>query len=235
MPGTDNGSSVPIFDNGQALGSQANAEARIDLIAQAWAVLSGAGRPGARAGHGRGRDTHLVDHDAGLIRCWTRRWRTRNRAQRRLHPGLPAGRARERQPVRPRRGLGADGAGPAAPSSRRPPTRDLPLPLLHLAEPGAPRAATRMQAPRPYGLEPYVMAGDIYTPPWGAAAGAGTPGPRPGCTAPPSNRSSACARARDLCFMPCLPSHWQQAELTLRRDGRTMRFILMRSSPADAA
>jgi cyclic beta-1,2-glucan synthetase len=40
--------------------------------------------------------------------------------------------------------------------------------------------------------------------------------------------------ARDLCFMPCLPSHWQQAELTLRRDGRTMRFILMRASPADA-
>jgi cyclic beta-1,2-glucan synthetase len=34
--------------------------------------------------------------------------------------------------------------------------------------------------------------------------------------------------------MPCLPSHWQQAELTLRRDGRTMRFILMRASPADA-
>jgi cyclic beta-1,2-glucan synthetase len=41
--------------------------------------------------------------------------------------------------------------------------------------------------------------------------------------------------ARDLCFMPCLPSHWQRAELTLRRDDRTMRFILMRASPAEAA
>ena len=40
--------------------------------------------------------------------------------------------------------------------------------------------------------------------------------------------------AQDLCFTPCLPSHWQQAELTLVRDGRTMRFILFRG-PALAA
>jgi cyclic beta-1,2-glucan synthetase len=36
--------------------------------------------------------------------------------------------------------------------------------------------------------------------------------------------------SQDLCFTPCLPSHWQQAELTLVRDGRTMRFILYRAS-----
>ena len=43
--------------------------------------------------------------------------------------------------------------------------------------------------------------------------------------------------AQDLRFAPCLPSHWNQAELTLRRDGRTMRFILVRAStrPALAA
>jgi cyclic beta-1,2-glucan synthetase len=31
-----------------------------------------------------------------------------------------------------------------------------------------------------------------------------------------------------------LPSHWPQAELKLVRDGRTMRFILRRSTSADA-
>ena len=31
-------------------------------------------------------------------------------------------------------------------------------------------------------------------------------------------------------FTPCLPSHWQQAELTLVREGRTMRFVLHRTA-----
>jgi cyclic beta-1,2-glucan synthetase len=31
-----------------------------------------------------------------------------------------------------------------------------------------------------------------------------------------------------LHFEPCLPSHWPRAEITLVRDGRTMRFILLR-------
>ena len=35
--------------------------------------------------------------------------------------------------------------------------------------------------------------------------------------------------AHELSFTPCLPSHWPRAELTLRRDGRTLRFILMRA------
>ena len=38
----------------------------------------------------------------------------------------------------------------------------------------------------------------------------------------------------DLSFTPCLPSHWPRAELTLRRDGRTMRFILIRATPQAA-
>ena len=32
----------------------------------------------------------------------------------------------------------------------------------------------------------------------------------------------------------CLPAHWPEAELTLTRDGRSMRFILVRASPAMA-
>jgi cyclic beta-1,2-glucan synthetase len=40
--------------------------------------------------------------------------------------------------------------------------------------------------------------------------------------------------AHDLSFTPCLPSHWPRAELTLRRDGRVLRFILMRATAHEA-
>jgi cyclic beta-1,2-glucan synthetase len=40
--------------------------------------------------------------------------------------------------------------------------------------------------------------------------------------------------AQSLSFTPCLPSHWPQAELTLVREQRNLRFILIRSSAADA-
>jgi mannose-6-phosphate isomerase-like protein (cupin superfamily) len=36
--------------------------------------------------------------------------------------------------------------------------------------------------------------------------------------------------AEVLSLRPCLPSHWPQAELRLRRGGRTMRFVLTRAS-----
>jgi cyclic beta-1,2-glucan synthetase len=36
--------------------------------------------------------------------------------------------------------------------------------------------------------------------------------------------------AQTLVFNPCLPAHWNQAELTLVRDGRSMRFILIRQA-----
>ena len=41
-------------------------------------------------------------------------------------------------------------------------------------------------------------------------------------------------RAQTLSFSPCLPSDWQQAELTLVRDDRRMRFILIRATVDDA-
>ena len=38
----------------------------------------------------------------------------------------------------------------------------------------------------------------------------------------------------DLWFTPCLPSHWQQVELVMDRDGRKLRFILWHGRAADA-
>jgi cyclic beta-1,2-glucan synthetase len=84
-----------------------------------------------------------------------------------------------------------------------------------------------------YGIEPYVIAGDVYSQPpyvgrggWSWYTGAAAWLHR----AAIESMFGLKQRADDLSFTPCLPSHWQQAELTLRRDGRTMRFIVKRAT-----
>jgi cyclic beta-1,2-glucan synthetase len=57
-----------FFDNGEPLGSAANTECRIDLIAQAWAVLSGASSPAYTESALREMKQQLVDADMGLIK-----------------------------------------------------------------------------------------------------------------------------------------------------------------------
>ncbi|OYU67116.1 MAG: hypothetical protein CFE45_43675, partial [Burkholderiales bacterium PBB5] len=57
-----------FFDDGQALGSHAGEEARIDLIAQAWAVLSCVADPNQARQAMQSARLHLLDDDAGLLR-----------------------------------------------------------------------------------------------------------------------------------------------------------------------
>nr|MDQ6882193.1 hypothetical protein [Pseudomonadota bacterium] len=56
-----------FFDNGEALGSQANDECRIDLIAQAWAVLSGASTPAFTGPALAAVKRQLFDPQSGLL------------------------------------------------------------------------------------------------------------------------------------------------------------------------
>ena len=60
-----------FFDNGAPLGSASNAECRIDLIAQAWAVLSGASTPKFTVLAMQAMNQQLVDKDAGLLHLLT--------------------------------------------------------------------------------------------------------------------------------------------------------------------
>jgi cyclic beta-1,2-glucan synthetase len=39
----------------------------------------------------------------------------------------------------------------------------------------------------------------------------------------------------EISFKPCLPSHWDRAELTLRREGRTLRVIFCRDDATHVA
>jgi len=57
-----------FFDNGEALGSRHNPEARIDLIAQAWSVLSGVAPVDMQRLALAAVEEHLVDQEAGLIK-----------------------------------------------------------------------------------------------------------------------------------------------------------------------
>lgn len=57
-----------FFDNGDPLGSDANEECRIDLIAQAWSVLSGASTPAFTTSAMLALNNQLIDEKAGLLR-----------------------------------------------------------------------------------------------------------------------------------------------------------------------
>ena len=58
------------YDDGATLGSAADAECRIDSIAQSWAVISGAADPSRAARAMLAVDAHLVERGNGLIRLF---------------------------------------------------------------------------------------------------------------------------------------------------------------------
>ncbi len=59
------------FDDGTPLGSAANAECRIDSIAQSWSVISGAGDPARQDQAMRSLEEHLVLEDARIVKLLT--------------------------------------------------------------------------------------------------------------------------------------------------------------------
>ncbi len=88
-----------------------------------------------------------------------------------------------------------------------------------------------------YGVEPYVMAGDVYSaPPW---VGRGGWSWYTGSAAWMHRAAieSICGLqmgATELSFAPGLPSHWPRAELTLRRGDRSLHFLLLRADAGSA-
>lgn len=224
-----------FFDDGQALGSSANAEARIDLIAQAWSALSGAADPGQQNAALHAMDAQLVDVDHGLIKL--------------LDPPLglalpSAGYIQAYPPGIRENGGQYSHAGVWALMALAARARDAGDPLVPSDDPyryftylsPAHRASHPSRGPV-YGVEPYAMAGDVYTQPpyvgrggWSWYTGAAAWMHR----AAIESIFGLQVGAQELVFHPCLPAHWGQAELTLVRGTRSMHFILMRASLGDA-
>jgi cyclic beta-1,2-glucan synthetase len=229
------------FDDGQPLGAADNPEARIDLIAQAWAVLSNVAPLPQQRQAMASADALLVDPDAGLIRL--------------LDPPLvnavpSAGYIQAYPPgVRENGGQYSHAGIWALMAQAELAKTDLNTgDALHSHAAGntvyryftylspAHRASHPTRGPA-YGLEPYVMADDIYSQPpyvgrggWSWYTGAAAWLHRSAI----ESIFGLSQQARTLSFQPCLPSHWQQVELTLVRDERHMRFILMRTTAQTA-
>ncbi len=228
-----------FFDDGSPLGAAANAEGRIDLIAQAWSALSQAAPPDRQQLALQSMHEQLVDEQAGLIRLLNPPL---------VHASPSAGYIQAYPPgVRENGGQYSHGAVwalmaqaqqlHAAPADAPPSAeaQDLPYRYFTLLSP-AHRSQHPTQGPA-YGLEPYVMAGDICSQPphvgrggWSWYTGAAAWMHRAAIESIFGLRLDA----QTLSFQPALPSHWPSAQLTLQREGRTMQFVLFRGSLAQA-
>lgn len=225
-----------FFDDGQPLGAAANAEGRIDLIAQAWAVLSGVASLPQQRSAMAAVQTHLMDPDtrlvklldpplvhalpsAGYIQAYPPG--VRENGGQYSHAGVWALMAQAELAQWP-------GAGADAP--------DLPYQTFTWLSP-AHRASDPVRGAA-YRIEPYVMAGDVYSQPpyagrggWSWYTGAAAWMHRAAVESIFGLRLGA----HELHFRPCLPRAWPQASLVLRRDGRSLHFLLVRAADATHA
>ncbi|MED5619412.1 GH36-type glycosyl hydrolase domain-containing protein [Ideonella sp. BN130291] len=208
------------FDNGHPLGSHLNAECQIDLIAQAWAVF--ASPPGdARAREAMASaDSRLVDRRTGVIQL--------------LHPPLQwqaddAGYIQAYPPgVRENGGQYSHAAVWALMAQAELGNAELAWEYFTLLSPA--HRSRGAAAQRRYRLEPYVMPGDVYSQApyegrggWSWYTGSAAWLYR----AALESLLGLVLRADKLCFSPCLPPHWPEAELTLRLyEGHPLRVLL---------
>jgi cyclic beta-1,2-glucan synthetase len=214
-----------FFDNGAPLGSSSNEECRIDLIAQAWSVLSGASSDQYTVPALQSMKRELMDHDAGLLRL--------------LHPPFAKsennpGYIQAYPPGVRENGGQYSHAGVWA--------------MMAQAQTGDAQAAWesfqalspahRSQHPERgplYEIEPYVMAGDIYS----AAPYAG----RGGWSwytgsaawlhrAALENLIGLTVHQGKISLSPCLPAHWPFVELTLDVQERILHIRWQRAGVA---
>lgn len=217
-----------FFDDGSPLGSSVNSECRIDLIAQSWAVLTGAADPA----HGRqamaSACEYLLDPVARLARL--------------LHPPL--------QQATPSAGY-IQSYAPGVRENGGQYNHAAVWALMALAKLGQRETmwqvytglspAHRWADPRLgplYAIEPYVMAGDIYSaPPWVGRGGWSWYSGSAGWLLRASLESicGVVVEQGRLRVRACLPVHWDHAEVRIRHEGRWLRVVVCASDTAARA
>ena len=216
-----------FFDNGAALGSDANAECRIDLIAQAWSVLSGASTPKFTRPAMLALNNQLIDQKAGLLRLLDPPFRDSAN-----NPGYiqayPPG-VRENGGQYSHAGIWAMMAqalsGDAEGAWRS----------FEMLSP-AHRSAHPERGPA-YALEPYVMAGDIYSAKpyvgrggWSWYTGSAAWMYRAGL----ETLLGLCMQPGRLSLSPRLPGHWPAVELRLQLQGHDITVHWQRDAAGTA-
>jgi cyclic beta-1,2-glucan synthetase len=211
-----------FFDDGTPLGSTTNVECRIDLIAQSWAVISNAATPAFQRMAMTALDTHLVDAEAGLIKLLTPPLQTQQPSAGYIQAYPPG--------VRENGGQYSHAGVWALIAQAMSGDGDTAYRYFTYLSPAHRAAhATRSHA---YAIEPYVMAGDVYSEApyvgrggWSWYTGSAAWMHR----AAIEHLFGLQQRGDQIGFVPCLPSHWPQAELTLKRGARGLRVIFCRS------
>lgn len=206
-----------FFDNGAPLGSVANDECRIDLIAQAWAVLSDASSPAYTVLALQAIKRELLDADAGLLRL--------------LHPPLAhsannPGYIQAYPPgVRENGGQYSHAGVWALMAQAQTGDAEAAWDSFKALSP-AHRSAHPERGPR-YELEPYVMAGDVYSAePYAGRGGWSwyTGSAAWLYRAALENLIGLAVRPGAISLSPCLPAHWPFVEVTLQLQQRHLRI-----------
>ncbi|MDW5443660.1 GH36-type glycosyl hydrolase domain-containing protein [Polaromonas sp. SM01] len=207
-----------FFDNGAPLGSSTNTECRIDLIAQAWAVLSGASSEAFTKPAMQAMNEQLVDREAGLLRLLTPP--LANSAN---NPGYiqayPPG-------VRENGGQYAHAGVWAMMAQALSGDTEAAWESFQALSP-AHRSQHPTRGPA-YELEPYVMAGDVYGAPpyvgrggWSWYTGSAAWLHR----AALETLLGLSVRQGEMSLTPRVPAHWPSFEITLRL---TERVVILR-------
>ena len=212
-----------FFDDGSPLGSKVNTEARIDLIAQAWSVLSRAAPKPLADQAMLALEHHLVDADAGLLRLLDPPLQDAQPSAGYIQ-AYPRG-VRENGGQYSHAGVwglmaqAAIGDGDAAYRY-----------FTYLSPAHRSRHPTRAAV---YAIEPYVMAGDVYSAPpyvgrggWSWYTGSAAWMHR----AAIESMFGLGQHGDEIEFTPCLPSHWDRAEITLSRNAKKLRVLFVRGS-----
>jgi cyclic beta-1,2-glucan synthetase len=217
-----------FFDDGTPLGSNLNAECRIDLIAQAWSVISDAAPAAFQRMALAALDKHLVDADAGLIKLLTPPLQAQQPSAGYIQAYPPG--------VRENGGQYSHAGVWALIAQAMSGNAETAYRYFTYLSP-AHRAADPARS-QPYAIEPYVMAGDVYAEApyvgrggWSWYTGSAAWMHR----AAIEHLFGLRQRGDEIGFVPCLPPHWDTAELTLRRAGRSLRVIFRRAGAAPAA
>ena len=216
-----------FFDNGAPLGSDANEECRIDLIAQAWAVLSNASTPAFTRSAMLAMGNQLIDEQAGLLRLLDPPF-----AHSANNPGYiqayPPG-VRENGGQYSHAGVWAMMAQALSGDSEGAWRSFEALSPAHRStHPG--RASV-------YEIEPYVMAGDVYSaPPYVGRGGwswyTGSAGWMH--RAALETLLGLAVQPGRLSLSPRLPAHWPAVQIRLKLQGHDITLRWQRQ-PSDAA
>jgi cyclic beta-1,2-glucan synthetase len=214
------------YDDGTPLGAAGNSECRIDALAQAWAVISGAASSDRAAQALEAVETQLVVHDPGLIRLLTPPF------DRDAHdPGYIKGYV---PGIRENGGQYTHAATWVVRAVAELGNRARAAAYLEMLSPVSHAASAERLAV--YQVEPYVVVADIY----GVAPHLG----RGGWTWYTGSASWLYRVAVEsvlgvqveggdtLVLGPCIPDHWPRYSVRLRRPGRGTTYAIEFENPS---